>query len=274
MRRRVLASLFVVMAVAVACAGTLACAGREDEALPPAPPIVPTTTTTVIDYSTVPLAAVETKTTTTVNGGPGRARLLGTVVGPDGPVPEAVVRVERLQGDSVVFRGDVASDAEGRWQTGRLVGGRWRVRAWKVPDLADVTPEILFLEATQTKSLVLGLDRFAGPAVTPAIAPDPAYYGVPANLVVAVTNRVVDGEGVVRGVPIPGLPVQLFAPNWNIASPNPAMTDADGRVSWLLGCAQPGPEGMFVTLHTGERLPLEMAPCSVPPTTTTAPASP
>ena len=266
--RRPVASLFVVVAIAVACAEP------TEEALPSVPPTVSTTTTTVIDYSTVPLAAVETKTTTTVNGGPGRARLLGTVVGPDGPVPEAVVRVERLQGDSVVFRGDVASDAQGRWQTGRLVGGRWRVRAWKMPELTDVTPEILFLEATQTKSLVVGLDRFAGPVVTSAIAPDPAYYGVPANLVVAVTNRTVDAEGVVRGTPIPGLPVQLFAPNWYIASANPVPTDADGRVSWLLGCALPGPEGMFVTLHTGERLPLELAPCSVPPTTTTAPASP
>jgi hypothetical protein len=228
----------------------------------------------VIDYSTVPLAAVESKTTTTVNNGPGRARLLGPVVGPDGPVPEAVVRVERLQGDSVVFRGDVATDAEGKWQTGRLVGGRWRVRAWKAPELADVTPEILFLEATETKSLALGLDRFAGAAVTAAIAPDPAYYAVPANLVVAVTTRSVDAEGVVRSAPIPGLPVQLFAPNWYIASANPVTTDADGHVSWLIGCAVPGPEGMFVTLHSGERLPLEMAPCSMPPpppTTTTTP---
>src|SRR5687768_15462234 len=80
--RRPLAALFVVVALGAACAEP------EEEALPPVPPIVSTTTTTLVDYSTVPLAAVETKTTTTVNEGPGRARLQGTVVGPEGPVPE------------------------------------------------------------------------------------------------------------------------------------------------------------------------------------------
>jgi hypothetical protein len=266
--RPLAAALFVVALFAGACAKP------EVEALPPVPPTVATTTTTPpVDYSTVPLAPVESKTTTTINNGPGRARLVGSVVGPDGPVPEAVVRVERFQGDSVVFRGDVLTDAEGRWQTGRLVGGRWRVRAWKAPELADVTPEIVFLEETQIKTLTLGLDRFRGVVVTSAIAPDPAYYGVPANLAVTVSSRSVDGEGVVRSAPVPGLPVQLFAPNWYIASANPATTNADGRVTWLLGCAIPGPEGMFVTLHTGERMPLEIAPCSLPPPppTTTPP---
>jgi hypothetical protein len=268
-RRSLVAALFVVVVMGGACAEP------KTDALPPVPPpVVTTTTTPPVDYSTVPLTPVESRTTTTVNNGPGRARLVGTVAGPDGPVPEAVVRVERLQGDTVVFRGDVATDAEGKWQTGQLVGGRWRVRAWKAPELADITPEFVFLEATQTKTLALGLDRFRGPAVTPAIAPDPAYYGVPATLGVLVANRSVDGEGVVRSAPIPGLPVQLFAPNWYIATANPTTTDADGQVSWLIGCAVPGPEGMFVTLHTGERLPLELPPCALPPpppTTTTTP---
>jgi hypothetical protein len=255
----------ILVSLLVVAVGAGACAKTKEEALPRVVPIVPTTSTTVIDYSTVPLAAVESKTTTTVNRGPGRARLSGTVVGSEGPVPLATVRVERLQDDAVVFRGDVFTDAEGRWRTGRLVGGRWRVRAFRPPDLADVRPESLFLEANQSKSLQLKVDRFGGRAVTASIAPDPPIVGAPANIVVLVTVTAVDAEGVVRSAPVPNMPVQLFAPNYVIAWTNPASSDADGRVTWLVSCSVPGPSGMFVTLHTGEREAIELSPCDMPP---------
>lgn len=258
-RPSILASLLVVAAVAAACADT------KDEALPPVPPTVSTTTTTLIDYSTVPLAAVESKTTTTVNQGPGRARLVGTVVGPEGPVPGAIVRVERLQQNSVVFRGDIVTNAEGKWQTGRIVGGRWRVRAWRAPDLADVRPETVFLESSQTKGLTLGLDRFDKPVVAAALAPDPPRVAEPVNLAVAVTRPSVDAEGIVRSAPMSLLVVQLFAPNWIIQSDNPQFTDGNGRVTWLVACVNPGPSGMFVALQGGELQPVSVPPCVPPP---------
>ena len=97
-RHPLLVSLLVVVA------GTVACAKTKEDALPPLVPTVPTTTTTLVDYSTVPLAAVASNTTTTVNQGPGRARLSGTVVGPDGAVvPLAVVRVERRGNTNVTI---------------------------------------------------------------------------------------------------------------------------------------------------------------------------
>lgn len=258
-RRPILTSLLVVVAVAAGCANA------KEEALPPVPPTVSTTTTTLIDYSTVPLAPVESKTTTTVNQGPGRARLVGTVVGPDGPVPGATVRVERLQQDSVVFRGDIVSDPEGKWQTGRIVGGRWRVRAWRAPDLADVRPETVFLESTQTKGLTLPLDRFDTPVVTAAIAPDPPPVAEPVNLVVAVTRPSVDSEGIVHSAPIPLLVVQLFAPNWRIASDNPQFTNGEGKATWLVACVKEGPSGVFVSLHTGDLHAVAVPACGVPP---------
>jgi hypothetical protein len=264
-RRPILASLLVVVAVATACADA------EEEALPPAPPTVSTTTTTLIDYSTVPLAPVANKTTTTVNVGPGRARLTGTVVGPDGPVPGATVRLERLQEDSVVFRGDIVTDAEGKWQSGRLVGGRWRARAWRAPDLADVRPETVFLEAGETRGLTLPLDRFDAPVVTAAIAPDPPPVSEPVNLRVAVMLPSVDGEGIVHSAPIPLLVVQLFAPNWLIESDNPQFTDGEGKVTWVVACIEAGPSGMFVSLPSGDLRAVDVAPCGVPPPPTSTP---
>jgi hypothetical protein len=256
----------------VAAAVLTACASTDQETLPPAPPTVSTTTTTLVDYSTVPLAPVPGKTTTTVNQGPGRARLVGTVVGPDGPVPGAVVRVERLQQESVVFRGDVATDAEGRFQTGRIVGGRWRVRAWRAPDLADVEPETVFLEATETRSVTLPLARFGEPVVTAVIAPDPPPVAEPSNLKVAVTQPSVDAEGIVHSTPLPLVVVQLFAPNWLILSDNPQFTDGAGTVTWTITCVNAGPSGMFVSLASGNLRAVNVAPCGEPPPpTTTAP---
>src|SRR5205814_1608336 len=111
-------------------------------------------------------------------------RLSGTVVGPDGPVPLATVRVERLQDDAVVFKGDIFTDATGKWRTGRLVGGRWRARAWRAPDLADVNPTTVVLEAGQAKAVRLTAAHSRGGlrrAAAPAAAPGPARVGVVAQ---------------------------------------------------------------------------------------------
>jgi hypothetical protein len=242
-----------------------ACTDAKDEALPPIPPTVSTTSTTAVDYSTVPLGGVQTKATTTVVNGPGRARLGGTVTGPDGPVAGATVRLERLQDDAVVFRGDVATNEQGRWLSGRLVGGRWRIRAWRAPDLALVTPVIVFLEATQSTSLPIELKRYSGLSVAWAIAPDPPPIAAPANLVIAITRTSVDGDGVVRIAPFPNLPAQLFGPTWLIGGPNPQATDGNGRVSWMVACSAAGPQGMFITLFTGDIRPVNLAACGTPP---------
>jgi hypothetical protein len=258
-RHPILVSLLVVAAGAAACAKT-----RED-ALPPVVPTVPTTSTTLIDYSTVPLAAVQGNPTTTVNQGPGRARLSGTVVGPDGPVPLAIVRVERLQDDAVVFKGDITTDAEGKWRTGRLVGGRWRARAWRAPDLADVRPDTVYLEASQSKSLQLKVDRYGAPAVTASVAPDPPVVGANANVAVVVTTASVDAEGIVRSTPIPNFWVQLVAPTITIAAPNSAPSDAAGRIGWVVSCTLPGPSGALVNLQNGASQAIDLPPCAEPP---------
>jgi hypothetical protein len=251
-----------VVAALVAMLG--ACTDAKDEALPPVPPTVSTTSTTVVDYSTVPLAGVQTKTTTTVVGGPGRARLGGTVTGPDGPVAGATVRLERLQDDAVVFRGDVATNDQGRWLSGRLVGGRWRIRAWRAPDLALVTAQIVFLEAAQSTSLPLALQRYTGVAVRWAVAPDPPPIATPTDLAFAITRTSVDANGVVRSAPIPNLPAQLFGPKWLIGGKNPQFTDADGHVSWTVACSEAGPQGMFISLFTGDIRPVTLAACGTP----------
>jgi hypothetical protein len=186
-------------------------------------------------------------------------------------VPLATVRVERLQDDAVVFRGDIFTDAQGKWRTGPLVGGRWRARAWRAPDLADVKPATVFLEATQSKSLQLNLDRFGAPAVTASIAPDPPVLGAIANLVVAVTTASVDADGIVHSTPLPNVLVQLFAPNYTISNPNAVLTDAAGRVAWVVLCGLPGPTGMILNFQTSSPQAVKVAACVEPPPPPSAP---
>src|SRR5207248_2824996 len=103
---------------------------------------------------------------------------------------------ERLVGDGV-GSADIISQADGTWAAPNVLGGRYRVRAWRAPDLALTTPQLLFVGSTETKALSLRVDRYTGTGVQAAIAPSPPVVGEPANLVVSVTTRSVDDKGVV-----------------------------------------------------------------------------
>jgi hypothetical protein len=59
----------------------------------------------------------------------GKASLRGTVAGPDGPVPDATVRLERFVGDRS-GTAQVTTDEAGRWTAPDVHGGRYRIRAW------------------------------------------------------------------------------------------------------------------------------------------------
>src|SRR5438067_11007718 len=105
-----------------------ACSQKQKEAdlRPLPPPSDDVTTTSVVDFSTVQLAGVSGRTTTTsIPLGPGGASISGTVNGPNGPVPGATVHVERLVGDGVGAT-DVASNAAGQFLVPNVLGGRYR----------------------------------------------------------------------------------------------------------------------------------------------------
>jgi hypothetical protein len=170
-----------------------------------------TTTTAPADYASVRLAGVAGRTRTPVVMGPGPANLSGTVAGPEGPVAGAVVHVERLVGDAAADA-NVTTGPDGGWALGRVLGGRYRVRAWRAPDLALLEPQVFFLEATGSRHTNLALSRFGGTAAASAVAPDPPTVGQPANLAFRITQRAVDGGGTVRTVPMARVPTQLVGP--------------------------------------------------------------
>jgi hypothetical protein len=248
---------------------TAACQAKAVEPLPPAPKVPPTTTSTIVDYSGVPLAGVPGRTSTTVGVGPGKAVLEGAVVGPDGAVPNAVVHAERLVGDAAATI-DVLTAEDGRFSIPNVLGGRYRLRAWKAaPDnLALVEPQVFFLEGSEKRAVNLTLNRYQGAAVTAAIAPDPPLISAPSNLVVQVVDRAVDAGGIVRSVPIPNVRAELFGTgDWRVQTQVATQTDTAGRARWTLECRRVGQQPLAVVIGETATFNLNLPACTVPPPT-------
>ena len=264
MRHRLLLPALLLVALA-ACS-----LAKAPEALPPTTTTtsLPTTTTTLPDLSQIALSTVPSKPTRAANKvvmGPGGATIGGIVMGPEGPVADAVVHVERLVDNSAAAT-DVRTLADGTWSLPGILGGRLRVRAWRPPDLAMIQAEVFFLAATEIRTTELRLERFAGPFPAATVAPTPPRVGQPATLVVQVTNRSVDAKGVVRAVPIPGVRMELTDTGfWQVQGANPTVTDATGRGQWQVVCAVAGPQPLSVVLDGTGHFPLQLPACANPP---------
>jgi hypothetical protein len=260
----------IVAGAALTAAG---CAGVTSLDFPTPKSVPPDqATTTTVDLSGVTLRRVPGSTTSTVVVGPGRASLSGSVVGPGGPIPGAIVHVERIVGD---YYGsvNVTTQPDGTWAVPNVLGGRYRVRGWRTPDLALTNPQIFFLSGTENKTMTVQLDQFNATNVSGAVAPNPPIVGQAANLVVQVTNQTVDDSGVVRGTPVPGATVQLTSASTGltVAGDNPATTDSSGEVRWQIACESIGPQDLVFVLNnnTTNTYPYTLPACALPPATTT-----
>lgn len=225
--------------------------------LPGAGGVGPTSTVPVTTSST---AAPQPRTVTTLSAalGPGGARLVGVVVGPEGPVPGATVRVERFLGD-VGTLATVMTDATGQWSLGEINGGRYRVRAWRPPDLAALEATVFFLAATETKNIGLTMARHGTDDIEVKITPDPPVAGQPATLQVTLSGGTVDAEGVLRAVARPNVSVQLApGPGLVVESPSAVVTDPGGNAAFSVRCTQAGaqPAASAVIAGVSRGLPL------------------
>lgn len=264
-------ALVVAVLLAIALVGA-ACSDVNSVSLPTPPSTgVPTTTTLPPDFSGVHLAGVRgTTTTTTPAVGPGPAHLNGTVIGPGGPIGGATVRVERLV-DNLSGFADVPTAADGTWRIDNIKGGRYRVRAWRAPDLATSAPQLFFLQGSDTRSVALSLEVKQGSVVSSSMAPTPPPVDQPVNLVVQLSSRAVDNQGIVRAVPQVGVQLTLTGTgSWQVRSPNPSTTDPNGRVAWQLICRSEGSQPLSVSFGA-ETVALNLAACfeQPPPTTST-----
>lgn len=206
-----------------------------------------------------------TTTTTAPAIGPGPATINGTVLGPSGPVGGAVVQADRLVGDAVASTRTTTA-ADGSWSLRNVLGGRYRIRAWRSPDLDVTTPQILFLTASQPQSISLQLTAYPSPQVSAAVNPDFPVQGQPVSLVVQVMDPTVDADGVLVYHPVAGTPVTLVdGPGWQVAGANPAVTDGGGRALFTVSCTTAGPDPLSAQPAGAAVVALQMPQCTAPP---------
>ena len=247
------------------------------EGFTPAPPPAPPAAGGALPA----LPSVDGTTTSAVPPNVGRARLSGTVTGPAGPVPGAVVRLERVVGGTTQTL-DVLTGADGRYDAPGIGGGRYRIRAFLAPTLAQPTGQVFFLTDGEERAVDLTVQEFAEPTIGIAIAPDPLLLDQLLNLAVRVSGRLVDADGVVRTQPLVGGTVQVSATGgWTALSPSATTTDADGEARFSARCRSTDPTQLQVTVRLPAALPGELpvvatfdvAACVDPATLTTTTTS-
>jgi hypothetical protein len=164
----------------------------------------------------------------------------GSVTGPDGPVADATVRLERFVGSSS-GRLDVRTNADGRWVAIDVYGGRYRIRAWHSPALAMASSELQFLAADAEVDLALSLDRYDGADVTGGVDDADPEVGATAVVTALATRQSVDADGIITTAPAAGRPARVtpFGP-WRLAGPPTAQIDGAGRVGWTFTCTDVG----------------------------------
>lgn len=215
-----------------------------------------------------------TAPTTTVAPPPihgGTARLTGVVNGPDGPVPFATVRLERHTVDGMVVA-DVTTDAVGSWTAARLLGGRYRVRAWAHGQLTMPGSEVFFLAEAETRQVELSIAAVEDEPVMNLFDGGDIYLGLTGEVAVSVTVRSVDDDGLIVVSGVPGAIVVLQPSPQVTATPAVAVADHDGVARFTLRCNQLGPVSALVQHQTDVRtfqLPscVPLPPPPPPPTT-------
>lgn len=225
--------------------------------------------TTLPDTSDVALAGIPGVTTVPPPAlAPGNSRITGTVRGPDGPIGGATVRIERFVGDAST-RADIITRPDGTFTTDPILGGRYRVRAWRAPDLAIDRPVVFYLDDAKTQPVDLALTAHGGIEVGASISPDPPYEDALGVLAVSVTGVSVDGNGIVRTAPVAGIAVDLTVPSgWQVFTADPQATSDAGRATYQVRCTLAGSGGFFATVG-GQTFTLDLPSCTTPPPTTT-----
>lgn len=233
-----------------------------------------TATTKGIDHSRDTLApaapTAETSTTTsTIAFAEGKVTISGTVLGPDGGVAGATVRLERLVGDQRAVR-EVLTDARGRYTLKSVTAGRIRFRAWRVPDMAATEETVAFASGEFKANIKVA--GYGTASIRWGIAPSLPVLGRLANVVIQVTTDVVGIDGSVRPEPVVGVgmivtPIGLLQPE----VVQDLVTGDRGRVQLAMRCNGVGASTLLVELATGERAELSPPACIPVPTTTAAP---
>jgi hypothetical protein len=282
-RNRVVLALLIVVAVAttvVACTN-----GGGDQAGTPEPPqlSLPPPSYDDIPVVTLPDGFVQPDTrgvrlspvVAQPKGGVppvpvygGDATLRGVVDGPDGPVGGATVRIERWVGGQ---SGSITVNAggDGHFSAVKLLGGRYRVRAWLQPNLAATESQVTFLANDGSADVTVDVNKFEGLQLQAGLDVSVINVDDTARVRGLFTRAGVDDNGIVVGQPVPAAKIQLTSPQGlSVVGDNPATTSDAGLAIWTVKCDKEG--SYTVTLTTdGASTTYSLPTCGPKPTPTT-----
>jgi Carboxypeptidase regulatory-like domain len=268
---RVVAFLCVIAAIA----SLGACARKIQVTLPVVPSTLAlratTTSSTPIDHSkeALPVVSGIGGQTSTIVFGASSVSLTGIVSGPTGPIEGATVQVDRLVGDKeATIR--VLTDGTGRYSISNKELGRVRVRAWRAPDFAQVKEDVFFTKGTTEHNLKM--EKYSFSDLQWSVAPSPLIVGRQAAVVVQISDRLVNADGVVVVQPISGVGVTLSPRSAvQIVSIGERLTDANGRATFNVQCVEAGASTVAASLATGGEATLDLPSCVLPPPPSTDP---
>ena len=253
------------------------CSKHEGKALPAPKTGETTTTTTPVDLTQVSLQPISVSgkpTTTTRPLGGGKASIAGRVVDSDGNVvPGAFIRATYYGDPNKPEVIEALSLDDGTYKFEQVLGGRWRIRAWKAPELATLDDNVFFLGWTENRQLDLKVKAATDYVVTSSIAPNPPFIGSPVELAVLVLSQSVDDEGVVHRSPVGGAAVTLnVIGKWSLAGDATQATEYNGRAAWTLTCTEEGQQQVTAVVG-GRDWPLSVPACLDPASTSTTTAT-
>lgn len=273
---KILAAVVVIGVVAVALPFLVGRSKDDGKALRAAVPETTTSSTEPIDLTSVslePIAAGKATSTTRPPGG-GKAAIFGRVIDADGkPVGGAFVRATYYGEPTKPEVIEALAAEDGTYRFEQVLGGRWRIRAWKAPELATLEDNVFFLGYTEQRAMDLKVKAATDIVVTSNMAPSPPFTGTPVELAVLVLTQSVDEEGVVHRSPVGGAAVTLdIRGKWSVVGETTQATEFNGRTAWQLTCDEVGaqPISAFVA---GRDWPLNLPACRDPLETTTTTAT-
>ncbi len=253
------------------------CSKHEGKALPAPKAGETTTTTDPVDLTQVslePIAVTGKPTTTTRPLGGGKATIAGRVIDSDGnPVPGAFIRATYYGDPNKPEVIEALSLDDGTYRFEQVLGGRWRIRAWKTPELATLEDNTFFLGYTENRQVDLKVKAATDFVVTSSMAPNPPFTGSPVEMAVLVMSQSVDDDGVVHRSPVGGAAVTLnVIGKWNLAGDATEATEYNGRAAWTLTCVEEGQQAITAVVG-GRDWPLRIPDCLDPASTSTTTAT-
>lgn len=255
-----------------------ACSGDDDVARRPRAGLGTTTSSTEpIDLTRVDLRAVRGSTTSTIPTEPGKASISGLVRDADGRAVVGATVVATWYAVDPPVEQSATAGPDGSYSFAAIHGGRWRVRAYRIPDRATPKSTSFFLRADEQQDLDLTVDVLTDFEVKAVISPDPPPVGNDAQLAIHVGRRSLDSRGRVRSDPASGVAVTILNPSdWSISASNATRTTGlDGIARWTVSCPSEGTQSLEVRVE-GKTVTPTLPACTpgvAPATTSTVPAT-